>query len=53
MNDQGNRVDDAKHLTVTVKPGGKAKHLYLLPNEKTTTVTADNTLNVSKPPANP
>ena len=37
----------------TFKPDGKAKHLYLLPNEKTTTVAADSTLDTSKPPANP
>ncbi|KAH6903330.1 hypothetical protein BKA70DRAFT_1433849 [Coprinopsis sp. MPI-PUGE-AT-0042] len=48
-------VPDAKHITVTVlvKPGGKAKHLYLLPDDGTDDVLETTTLDDEKVPANP
>jgi hypothetical protein len=52
-NDEGADVPDDKHITVTVKPGGKAKHLYLTPNENNATVSAATHLNTARPPTKP
>jgi hypothetical protein len=36
-------VSDASHLTLTVNPGGKGAHLYLIPTDGET-ATADTTI---------